>query len=176
MHFFFYGTLLDADVRALVMPHLAGKLRLQPGRLKGHRRQRGRQGSYPVLVGDPKSQVEGLVAQGLDARSLYRMAHFEGHHYLPKQLKVSLTDGTTRSAWTFMPIHPGLAGSESWSLRLWQLRHKPRLLREAQCWMREFGVDSGQSHDAGWLLRRRIHALAAELEEAESQGQLSWAA
>lgn len=172
MQFFFYGTLLDPEVRAAVMPHIAESLELQPARLRGYRRVRARHGTYPVLVSDARSRVDGLLVSGLDARALYRMAHFEGDLYLPQQRRVRATDGAAAQAWIFMAVHPGLAAQRSWSLQRWRMQHKRRLLADTSRWMREFGVDNGQAHDMNWPFRRTIQALAADLEMPEDA--LSW--
>lgn len=176
MHFFFYGTLLDAEVRRAVMPHLADELLLQPARLQGYRRVRARRATYPVLVGHPGRTVEGLLAGGLDARALFRMAQFEGDRYLPRRLGVRAVDGSILRAWVFMPLRASHAAPEDWCIRRWRSRHKRRLMGDIARWMSEFGSDTGRAHDLNWPFRRTIHALAAELEAEERRSGLRRAA
>jgi len=176
MHFFFYGTLLDAEVRRAVMPHLADDLLLQPARLQGYRRVRARRATYPVLVGHPRRAVDGLLAGGLDARALFRMAQFEGDRYLPRRLGVRAADGRFLHAWVFMPARASHAASGDWCIRRWRSRHKRRLLGDIGRWMTEFGSDTGRAHDLNWPFRRTIQALAADLEAQERRARLRRAA
>ncbi|MEX0922935.1 MAG: gamma-glutamylcyclotransferase family protein [Rhodovibrionaceae bacterium] len=179
MEFFFYGTLLDADVRDLVMPHLAGSLSLCPATLPGFRRVQANCGYFPVLSRHANGRVEGAVVAGLDARALLLMAHFEGDEYLPRRLPV-VEAGQRRFLWVFMPAHGGYATGRGWSLARWQRGHKRRLIRQTHRWMSEFGARSLASGDVSWRARRTLLQIArAEAqprsEERESAREESYA-
>jgi hypothetical protein len=161
MEFFFYGTLLDADVRHLVMPHVAPHLEERHATLPGFRREQANCGYFPVLAQRNPSRVEGSVFSGLDARALLLMAHFEGDEYLPRRLPV-FERGRRRAVWVFMPAHSGYATGRPWSLARWQRGHKRRLIRQTQQWMSEFGARSLASGDVGWLARRTLLRIARE--------------
>jgi hypothetical protein len=79
--FFFYGTLLDHDVMALVIGRRLPPAAFVPARLKGHVRRRAKGVSHPIVVRDPGGEVEGVVVGGLTKRDVERLAAFEGPRY-----------------------------------------------------------------------------------------------
>jgi hypothetical protein len=61
LRFFFYGTLIDADVRRLVLGRLAPD-EVEPATLSGWRRVKLAGVTYPGIVPDAKGWVEGVLA------------------------------------------------------------------------------------------------------------------
>ena len=59
MRFFFYGTLLDPDVTALVLGRRLPPAAFVPASLPGHARRRAKGVSYPILVRDPRGAGAG---------------------------------------------------------------------------------------------------------------------
>ena len=53
MRFFFYGTLRDRDVMALVLGRRLPPAAFAPASLPGHARRRAKGASYPIVVRDP---------------------------------------------------------------------------------------------------------------------------
>ena len=76
MRFFFYGTLLDAQVRALVIGRRA--TRLQPATLAGYHRVGIVGVSYPMLVPDSDGRVEGGLSPRLNRAAARRIAAYCG--------------------------------------------------------------------------------------------------
>ncbi len=165
MRFFFYGTLLDPDIRRIVFPHLHRRLQLYPGELRGFRRVAARDGDYPVLVPHPSARVQGWLADGLDLPALARAAHFEGALYQPVVRRVHDRQRRPLEAWLFLPMNPRRQGSrQSWNLGRWQRRKKRQTLLIATQWMAEFGAKGFASGDLSWQGRRTLLRLAAEIE------------
>jgi Gamma-glutamyl cyclotransferase, AIG2-like len=54
MRFFFYGTLLDRDVMALVLGRRLPPAAYAAAVLRGHARRRAKGASYPTLMRDPQ--------------------------------------------------------------------------------------------------------------------------
>jgi len=128
MRFFFYGTLLDRDVAALVLGRRLPAAAFMPAALPGHARRRVKGASYPIAVRDPRSEVRGAVVCGLSARDVARLSVFEGPRYRVAQLKVRIA-GEIRIVSVFAPREARFQPtSGSWELVHWQRRHKRMFL------------------------------------------------
>ena len=124
MHFFFYGTLLDADVMALVIGRRLPPSAFVPARLAGFVRQRARGVSYPILVRAPQGKVEGAVVGGLTGRDVERLAAYEGPRYRIAAAQVTLA-GAPRRVSVFEPIEERFQPVDGgWDLADWQGRYK----------------------------------------------------
>ena len=125
MRFFFYGTLLDRDVTALVLGRRLPPQAFEPASLPGYSRWRVQGGSYPISIPDRKGEVEGCIVGGLSARDVARLAACEGSGYRVASLKVRVAGGLTRVS-VFEPLVQKLQPTNRpWDLMLWQ-RHDKR--------------------------------------------------
>lgn len=159
LKFFFYGTLLDADVRHLVLGSNLTQLRTQSARLPQYRCARARAGGYPVLVRQAGRMVTGQSVAGLDRAAILALGHFEGEHYAPRRLPVIGPDGSRYRAVVFVPWRKQGDTGPDWNLKHWQRTVKPRLMPLMSLWAREFGAETLQSCDVPWHVRRQILAL-----------------
>jgi hypothetical protein len=124
MRFFFYGTLLDHDVTALVLGRRLPPAAFVPAVLPGYSRWRVQGGSYPISVPDRKGEVSGAIIGGLSARDVARLAAYEGPGYRIAPLKVKVAGAVTSVA-VFEPIASKLKPTNRpWDLALWQRRDK----------------------------------------------------
>ena len=131
MRFFFYGTLIDADVRRGVLG-LQAPRRVEPALLSGWRRVPVRGKTYPVIVADTRASVDGVLARGLNAAARRKLERYEDPDlYALAELEVLLA-GRARPvpALVFVATAAG-AGRERgrWDLETCQRRHKRRFLR-----------------------------------------------
>ncbi len=130
MRFFFYGTLIDADVRRAVLGLYAPR-RVEPATLRGWRRLPVRGRTYPVIVADPAASVDGVLVRGLNVAARRRLERYEDAElYDMAELDV-LPDGRTRpvGALAFVAKATGFhPGSGSWEIADWRRRHKRRFL------------------------------------------------
>jgi hypothetical protein len=125
MRFFFYGTLLDRDVMALVIGRRLSPQAFVPAVLLGHARRRVKGASYPIVVRDPRGEVPGAVVGGLSARDVARLTAYEGPGYRVVPLRVRVA-GSMTTVSVFEPVQSRLQPSgELWHLALWQ-RHAKR--------------------------------------------------
>ena len=81
MRFFFYGTLLDPDVMALVIGRRLPPSGYVAATLPGYARRRAKGASYPIVLRDQRAEVHGAVVGGLSTRDVTRLAAFEGPRY-----------------------------------------------------------------------------------------------
>jgi len=124
MRFFFYGTLLDVDVTALVLGRRLPPRAYVPASLPGHARWRAKGASYPVVVPDPRGEVAGAIVGGLSARDVGYLAAYEGPGYRIVPLRVR-SRGKLVTVAVFEPLVSRLQPSgDLWDLALWQRRHK----------------------------------------------------
>ena len=124
MRFFFYGTLLDHDVTALVLGRRLPPQAFVPAILPGYSRWRVYGGSYPISVPDRKGEVPGAIVGGLSSRDVARLAAYEGPGYRVAALRVRV-DGTMATVSVFEPIVSKLKPTNRpWNLTLWQRQDK----------------------------------------------------
>ncbi len=154
MRLFFYGTMMDPEVRRIVLAGEAEALMIQPARLGGYRRVCAKPGDYPLLVRRTAGRVHGVLVGGLSPEGLCKVAHFEGPDYRPEERTVIDETGRRVSAWVLLPRSPAQATNQAWDLRRWQLRHKPRLLPPLRRWMAEYAMMGRYSVDIPWSTRR----------------------
>ena len=118
--FFFYGTLLDHDVMALVIGRRLPPAAFVPARLKGHVRRRAKGVSHPIVVRDSGGEVEGVVVGGLTKRDVERLAVFEGPRYRIAPIKVTV-DSALKIVSVFEPKEESFQPVDGvWDLGLWQ--------------------------------------------------------
>ena len=160
MRFFFYGTLLDPDVRTAVLGPARGRSQGSFATLPGYVRRRARHGDYPVLVRRSGRWVVGEVFDDLSAREVSLIAHFEGRSYAPVRKTVLGRDHRERlSVWVFLPARPYDATGRPWVSGTWARRGKPILLHDIRRWSREFNVGTLRSQDIAWPTRRTLARL-----------------
>lgn len=124
MRFFFYGTLLDSDVTAIVLGRRLPPQAFLAASLPGHARRRAKDATYPVVISDPCDEVEGAIVGGLSRRDVARLAGYEGPGYRIASLRVKV-GGALTTVSVFEPIQTRLQPSgDPWDLALWQRRHK----------------------------------------------------
>jgi hypothetical protein len=120
MRFFFYGTLLDRDVTALVLGRRLPPRAFVPAVLPGWSRWRVQGGSYPISLPDNKGEVAGAVVRGLSARDVMRLAAYEGAGYVVSPLNVRI-DGVLTTVSVFEPVVSRLKPTNRpWDLAVWQ--------------------------------------------------------
>src|SRR3979409_2603900 len=102
MRFFFYGTLLDYDVIALVLGRRLPPAAFVPASLPGHARRRAKSATYPIVVRDPRGAVPGVVVGGLSARDVALLADYEGPGYRVVPLRVRVAGGMP-TGWVLAP-------------------------------------------------------------------------
>ena len=128
MRFFFYGTLLDSDVASLVLRRRLPPAAYIPAALPRHARRRVKGANYPIVVRDPRSEVQGAIVGGLSDRDIARLTAYESPRYRIAPLKVRI-GGTMTIVSVFAPNEERFQPtSGDWDLLAWQRRHKRAFL------------------------------------------------
>ena len=171
MRFFFYGTLLDQDVRRAVLGRSWLTEAGAPAALRGYARFRARHGNYPILVRRRGRAVEGRIFEGFSPRQVFLIAHFEGREYRPvRKLAYDRRCGEQKPVWVFLPVRPGDTTSRPWTAKIWSRRDKPVLLRRIHRWAREFNIGTLQSQDIAWPARRSLLQIVSMSSDRERPG------
>lgn len=135
--YFFYGTLMDADIRRVVLGPDAEPLRIEPAILSGYRRVRATGGIYPILLRSPRGRLNGLLVHGIGALGSARLAHFEAAEYRLASVVVLVAGRRRQAACVFLPSR-AVSGRSPWRFTAWWTRYKRQFLSRATTWMRRF--------------------------------------
>lgn len=138
VRFFFYGTLLDADMRRLVLGHAHPGLALEPAELPGYRAVLARGQRYPIPMKSTFAGLAGALTEPVDVEAAERLAHYEGAGYRLARLTVQLAAGDPAAAAIFLPIAGLKPSTVAWDLARWQRLDKPAALRRIAPWMAEY--------------------------------------
>jgi len=133
MRFFFYGTLIDADVRRIVLGARAA--RAAPSRsaeLRGWTRRAVRGVGYPIIFPRADGRVHGVLVSGLDAQARRRLEAYEGADYEVVTVTVSLDGGRRKPALVFAANRCGRLKPDTaaWNYEAWCATEKRAFLRE----------------------------------------------
>ena len=126
LRYFFYGTLLDADIRRRVLGHAMAPPGT-PARLDGYVRVGVPGKSYPTLVAGPGS-VHGQLFDGVTPALRQRLTAFEGTGYREAVLTVATDTGVETTARVLVARCPPRVIT-GWSLERWRRVDKARFMR-----------------------------------------------
>ena len=122
--YFFYGTLIDADVRSAVLGNAAVNLPVYEDTLPGWRRVLMAGKTYPVIVRSPAHEVSGVRVAIAGSQARQRLTYFEGPEYHIE--RVTLASGA--QADVFTGSQQARPGTRSWDFDAWQKGDKARFL------------------------------------------------
>jgi hypothetical protein len=126
MRFFFYGTLIDPDVRRLVLGSLAPAA-VEPAVLSGWKRVPLSGVTYPTIVRATRASVEGVLVRGLDGAARRRLIAYEGDDYHLIEVEVVVARGRRVAALVFVGQRQ-VRNIGPWTFAVWQRRHKRRFV------------------------------------------------
>lgn len=149
MRFFFFGTLADADLLALVIG------RPRPGspvsaRLADHRLATVRGETFPMLVPASGAWVPGVVIEGFDEADYDRILFFESIDYAPRDVSVVLGPSETVPAIAFIATDAIADDGRPWDGDLWRRQDKAACLRETALWMALYGYVDATEAERLW--------------------------
>lgn len=122
--YFFYGTLIDADVRAAVIGRPAADAAAIEDTLSGWRRVFMAGRTYPVIIPSPAHAVPGVRVVIPGERARQRLTYFEGPEY--RIARLMLNSG--EEADVFVGSKQSKPGVRSWDFDAWQRRDKAKFM------------------------------------------------
>jgi Gamma-glutamyl cyclotransferase, AIG2-like len=158
LDFFFYGTLLDPDIRRLVLRRDVPSDRIFPATLAGYRRFKVFDAPYPAAIRHPGAEIDGSVVRGLDALDAGRLDNFEGDDYFAALCPVKLSGGESgddgpEEVWVFIATDRVPLTQAAWSLDAWQLTDKRDFIDVAHDWLEARGNDEIAVRERMWRAR-----------------------
>jgi hypothetical protein len=126
---FFYGTLIDADVRTTVLGPAARHRPVEPAVLPGYRRLTMRGCTYPVIVRDARGAVPGVLMRGLSRADFAKLRDYETDEYRAIEVAVLTGSGKHMVARVFVASPRALPSPVPWTAADWQRRFKRAFLR-----------------------------------------------
>lgn len=165
MRLFFFGSLMDPDLFALVVGRPMSELEVAPGRLHGYRRHKVADEIYPILVPQPGGVVEGLLVDGLTDTEIDRLQFFEGGEYALHPLPVTDDEGRPVEAHAYVSTGILKDAGEPWHLEAWAATEKHRALAQGEELMALYGKITLAEMDACWdEIKERAERRLRELE------------
>ena len=142
MRLFFFGTLMDGELRTLVIGRALPDASIEPATIRGFRRVPVAFRAYPMLVRRGAGRVDGVLVGGLDAAALRRLQAYEGEEYALRPGRVRTGAGRMVAALAFLCRRRVTPGHRDWRLDRWQRRHKCGALREAKAMLARAGQNA----------------------------------
>ena len=125
MRYFFYGTLIDPDIRRHVMGERAPAA-VEPAKLPGWRRFSLKGASFPIARPDRTAAIDGVLARGLDKEAGRLLDIYEGPGY--GRTIVSAIDARGKAHDAVLFVEDGsvefVAVPQPWDYEAWVRRHK----------------------------------------------------
>jgi hypothetical protein len=126
---FFYGTLMDRDVLALVLGRAVSPAHVKRGTLDGWRRVPVAGKTYPMVVEHPGGRVDGVLVDHLSDGDIFRLAAYEGQDYATAMVDVRPAKGGARQRVAMFVCLPHVVAVDGpWSYARWKAAHKSRTL------------------------------------------------
>jgi len=133
MRLFFYGTLMDDEVRWLVV---GATVAVVAASAIGFRRVFVAGRDYPMLRRRAGRRVEGVLTGPLDGEAIRRLGVYEGREYRLRPILVKSGAERRLAAWAFFCPSGVAAESREWRFDHWRLRSRRVTLRRIAAMMR----------------------------------------
>lgn len=156
LDFFFYGTLMDGEVRAAVA---GAPLPAEPAVLPDHRVVPVGRGMFPMIEAVRGATVHGVLCRHVAVASAARLSLFEneGREYRAHRVAVCAGSGEALlQAWAYLPMAALKRGPGRWDFAAWQKFAKRPYLIETRRAMRAVDAARLGPHIEAW--RRRAGA------------------
>jgi hypothetical protein len=143
MRFFFFGTLMDADILSLVIGRTVNDGALRPARLPGFRRVAVKAATYPIILRDEGASVDGVIVDGISVRERALLEDYEGTRYRLVSRPIVFNEEPGH-ALVFEPVESAFESSgEDWDFERWRNQEKTRFMISVKRWKTADGRPDG---------------------------------
>lgn len=147
---FSFGTLMDAELLALVCGQDMNTIVREPAVVMDHVPLWVIDDHYPILMPKAGLQTEGLIIRGLLPDSLDRIIFFEGGEFSVQTIDVVNSNGDIESVQFFADTDRKKVSDHVWHLDQWQSTTKPDTMPRVERYMQCYGKMSVDEADAFW--------------------------
>lgn len=161
MLLFAYGTLLDPDVRSIVLGRPCPDGEGRPALLRGYVRVAVVGEAFPALAEDPAGAVEGRLFRLRDEVERRRVQFFEGHAQTLVESVVECSASGPVSALACLGSTGLVLGGEGWDFEAWGQSHKPAYLAATEAWMAAWVTGQVERALDNWAAHGRGLAVSA---------------
>lgn len=138
MRLFFFGSLMDMELLALVIGRAADELDVASAALHGFARRRARGESFPIVVPHPGGRIVGALVTGLTADDVDRIQYFEGSDYALQSYAVERS-GERIEAQVFVPTARLEPETAEWDYDSWVRQERAICFALAEELMSHYG-------------------------------------
>jgi hypothetical protein len=155
MRYYFFGTLMDRELLAVVLGRAPPDGAFEPVELVGYMRCCVRGEAFPTLLPKARAVVDGLLVHGLTAADAQRIAWYETDDYEIRETAVRRRHGGEIRAFCCLPHTDVADEARPWSFDVWRRRDRDMALLLAREWMRRFGIDDPDEAERDYQARKR---------------------
>ena len=149
MRLFFFGSLMDLELLALVIGRSVDGLSAAAAILHGFERRRAVGESFPIIVPHPGGRVDGLMVEGLTEADLDRIQFFEGSDYALHPFTVECA-GQRIDVHVFLPTARLEPEAAAWDFGTWGETERAMCFALAEELMSHYGGSSIAEIDVLW--------------------------
>lgn len=163
MHFFFYGSLMDRELLALVIGRAANELCMEAATIHDFVPRRALNESFPILVPHPGGRVEGALVTGLTAADIARLRFYEASDYDGSEYALTVLAvecrGELLQAQVFLPTVNIEADETVWDFDTWAAAERALFIALVEERMSRYGSLTAAENNALWpQMKARVHA------------------
>lgn len=155
MRYFFFGSLMDPELLAVVLGRGLAAAAFEPAVLGGFARYRVRGEAFPMLAAEPGGRVDGVLVHGLGAEDAARIAWYETDDYDIAETAVRRADGTEVAAYCCLPRPGALHDGIAWDYVRWRHEDRAFALELARDWMASYGSGDAVGAERSYQARKR---------------------
>ena len=125
---FVYGSLINQEVLACL---IEGPFRKIEATLDAYKRVKVNNATFPALIRDNKSRVEGLLIFGLTPGQIQTLDDFEGDYYKRITVEVNTKDKQREQCETYLfrDEYQHLLKDQEWDNRIFRENHLQAFIR-----------------------------------------------